>query len=353
MNYMQLTKAISCVILLLFLYCSHNPSPNHIQQTRAVYYWKTRVNWSTHESGIVRSLGIGKIYVRMFDIIWDDTKQIVRPDMPVEQIELLPDDITIVPVVYITLEALRHMADTGLSAHASGIITTVMSLMHPATNQSINGIQQSYSELQIDCDWTVSTRDRYFTLLQKIKQQNSGCIVSSTIRLHQIKYAVSTGIPPVDRGMLMVYNMGHPKYSSVANSIFDFDLVESYTQTLATYPLPLDRALPMFSWAVLYKQGKYKRLIRNIDDAVIKANDHFKKTGKHRYRAIRACSIGDATLERGDELRIDKVNDNELMSACKLLNKRLHSSTSTMSIFSFANITGDYNRAYKLFKSIQ
>jgi hypothetical protein len=290
----------------------------------------------------------------MFDIIWDDTKQNVRPDMPIEQIELLPDDITIVPVVYITLEALRHMSDTGLSSHASGIVTTILSLMHQSTLQNgINNSQQSHLELQIDCDWTASTRDRYFTLLQKIKQLSPGCIVSSTIRLHQIKYAASTGIPPVDRGMLMVYNMGHPKYSNVTNSIFDSDLVDSYTRTLASYPLPLDRALPMFSWAVLYKQGKYKGLIRNIDDAVIKDNDHFKKTGKHRYRAIRACSVGDASLERGDELRIDRVNDNELMSACKLLNKRLHSSTSTLSIFSFANIRGDYKRAYKLFKSIQ
>ncbi|MGE5671540.1 MAG: hypothetical protein ACM31E_08860, partial [Fibrobacterota bacterium] len=170
---------------------------------------------------------------------------------------------------------------------------------------------------------------------------------------HQIKYAASTGIPPVDRGMLMVYNMGHPKYTTVTNYIFDYDLVKSYTQTLATYPLPLDRAFPLFSWAVLYKQGKYKRLIRNIDDTAIKANTHFKKTGKHRYRAVEACSIGDASLERGDELRIDNVDDKELVRACNLLNKRLYCSGSTMSIFSFANITGDYGRAHKLFKSIQ
>jgi hypothetical protein len=352
MSYSQLTKAFSCVILLLFTYCNH--SQNYHKQTRAVYYWKTRVNWSEQESGILQLLGIGKIYLRMFDMIQDDSRQSIRPDMPVEQIDLIPGDVTIVPVVYITLEALRHMPDSELSAHASGIVRTVSSLMQRSTGQNNKyRSRQPFTELQIDCDWTVSTRERYFTLLKEIKQQVPDCIVSATIRLHQIKYAASTGIPPVDRGMLMVYNMGHPKYSNVENSIFNYDLVASYTQTVAMYPLPLDRAFPLFSWAVLYKQGNYKRLIRNIDDAAIAASSHFKKSGKHRYRALEACTIGDATLERGDELRFDKANDKELVRACNLLNKRLYFSGSTISLFSFANITGDYRRAYKLFKSIQ
>jgi hypothetical protein len=289
----------------------------------------------------------------MFDIILDNSTKNIRPDMPVEHIELLPGEITIVPVVYITLEALRNMPDSEISAHASGIVRTVSSLMlrYTGHNDKYHS-RQPFTELQIDCDWTVSTRERYFTLLKEIKQQLPDCIVSSTIRLHQIKYASSTGIPPVDRGMLMVYNMGHPKYTNVANSIFDYDLVESYTKTLAAYPLPLDRAFPLFSWAVLYKQGIYKRLICNIDDAAIAASKHFKESGKHRYRAIEACTIGDAALERGDEVRFDEVNDNELVRACNLLNKRLYCSGSTMSLFSFANITGDYDRAYRLFKSI-
>ncbi|HMA65610.1 MAG TPA: hypothetical protein VKO63_10445, partial [Chitinispirillaceae bacterium] len=187
MSYTQLTKAISCAILILFTYCNHNQ--NYHQQTRAIYYWKTRVNWSERDSGILQSLGIGKIYLRMFDIIWDDTRKSIRPDMPVEQIELLPDDITIVPVVYITLEALRHMPDSELSAHASGIvasvssrITTVQSRvltnrrgnMLNGRDDTLNSRDRSlrlFNELQIDCDWTVSTRERYFTLLQEIKRQ--------------------------------------------------------------------------------------------------------------------------------------------------------------------------------------
>lgn len=352
MSHLQLTKVFSSVILLLFAYCNNNHC--YDQQTRAVYYWKTRINWSAQESGILKSLRIRKIYVRMFDIIHDEPRQCIRPDMPVEQIELLPGHVVIVPVVYITLEALRHMPDSELSVHASGIVKTTGSLMRRYHEKNSNSsAHQLFTELQIDCDWTVSTKERYFTLLKEIKKLLPDCIISSTIRLHQIKYAASTGIPPVDRGMLMVYNMGHPKYSNVNNSIFDYDLVASYTHSIADYQLPLDRAFPLFSWAVLYKQDKYNRLIRNIDDVVIAKSAHFKKSGKHRYRALEACTIGDVSLERGDELRFDKVNDNELVRACNLINKRLYCSGSTMSFFSFANVTGDYRRAYRLFKSIQ
>ena len=45
--------------------------------------------------------------------------------------------------------------------------------------------------------------------------------MSATIRLHQVKYRADTGVPPVDRGMLMAYNLLPPDQAGERSSILD------------------------------------------------------------------------------------------------------------------------------------
>ena len=86
-----------------------------------------------------------------------------------------------------------------------------------------------FKELQIDCDWTESTRDKYFHLLSTLRNEleRNKQIISATIRLHQVKYAAITGIPPVHRGMLMYYNMGKINATD-NNSVYDKKIAEKY-----------------------------------------------------------------------------------------------------------------------------
>ncbi len=86
----------------------------------------------------------------------------------------------------------------------------------------INQINKSVSikcrALQIDCDWTTKTAPKYFYFLQQIREKldahedggtfASLAMLSATIRLHQVKYPEKSGMPPVDKGVLMFYNMG-------------------------------------------------------------------------------------------------------------------------------------------------
>ena len=78
--------------------------------------------------------------------------------------------------------------------------------------------------IQVDCDWTKGTAAIYFDLLNSLKAHYE---LDVTIRLHQIKYANDTGIPPVDHGTLMLYDTGDMS-NMFANSILTMDDGRSY-----------------------------------------------------------------------------------------------------------------------------
>ena len=75
-----------------------------------------------------------------------------------------------------------------------------------------------YKTIQFDCDWTNSTKKKYFLLLKSFLDKD----ITATIRLHQIKYFKQTGIPPIKRGILMFYNMSDFLHIKTKNYILKF-----------------------------------------------------------------------------------------------------------------------------------
>src|SRR5207253_10476713 len=124
----------------------------------------------------------------------------------------------------------------------------------------------AFQQLQLDCDWSDSSRRNYFhfvdLLSHRLKAERK--IVSATIRLHQIKYAERTGIPPVSRGMLMFYNFGRIQADSDRSSIFNAEDAGRYSSYIAGYPLELDVVLPAFSWSVHSREGRVLGLLENL-----------------------------------------------------------------------------------------
>jgi hypothetical protein len=85
-------------------------------------------------------------------------------------------------------------------------------------------------ELQVDCDWTLRSREKYFALLSDVRRllKEHGMNLSATIRLHQL----SQPAPPVDYGALMVYNTADPRRLTDHNPILDIRDVEPYMKHL-------------------------------------------------------------------------------------------------------------------------
>ena len=54
--------------------------------------------------------------------------------------------------------------------------------------------------------------------------------------------------PPVDYGVLMIYNTGDPRNFMERNPILDIRDVMPYVKRLDDYPLPLAAAYPVYQW---------------------------------------------------------------------------------------------------------
>jgi hypothetical protein len=105
----------------------------------------------------------------------------------------------IVPVIFIKNRTFIDVDSATVTALADSVLKLVT---------QINNTQKlSPQEIQFDCDWTETTRNSYFLFINHYRAASKQSI-SATIRLHQVKYPATTGIPPVDRGVLMYYNMG-------------------------------------------------------------------------------------------------------------------------------------------------
>lgn len=267
---------------------------------RAVYYWKTAQGPSLQEIARADQLGADRLYVRMFDV---ESKGAASPALTSSVAERWSwtdgGNREIVPVVYVVNDI---FAAAGFQpAQAAGSLLAGVSRVWGTRSPA-------WKELQVDCDWTASTRAAYFALLAALRQHlgAQGKSLSATIRLHQVKYRNLSGVPPVDRGMLMAYNLLPPNDAGEKSAILDVDELEGYLASVKSYPLALDAALPMFSWVI---QWEGERLIGLIDDAraiAELAGPGFARVGPDRFVALDRGSLAGRSVEKGDVFVIDR-----------------------------------------------
>ena len=312
------------VAILLLAGCHHQPN----QITRAVYYWKTDLSIDHIGYQQLDSLGIRKVYVRFFDVDLDAANKSPVPVSPVVFDKGIPGDVACVPVIFI-----RNRVFTSLEIDSVPVLAKRMFRLMASICKA-NG--KTIREMQLDCDWTTTTKDKYFLLAKTIGEscKTNGVKLSATIRLHQIKYLEKTGVPPVDRGMLMFYNMGKLEDTTTSNSIFDAATAMGYTSRIKTYPLPLDVVLPMFSWAVHMRDGKViglpdidAKMLVDTANFILDNATHFTLKQDFKYKTV--------SFNKGDKLRIEKCGIAECNEAAKLVRQYLKDEARTVSIFDF------------------
>ncbi len=200
------------------------------------YYWRTTYAPDSTETKALRENDVHTVYVRYFDVDWPETDTAPSYVSPIH-FDTLPTGYILIPVVFIHNKVFEKM-DSAASAGLAPKIMTLVSHLNATAHQQP-------TEIQFDCDWTEKTKDNYFRFLRQY-HSGSDMILSSTIRLHQLKSADSNGVPPVDHGTLLFYTMGNVD-SGGGNAIYERSVAHRYTPSLRTYPLTLDLALPIFS----------------------------------------------------------------------------------------------------------
>lgn len=242
--------------------------------------------------------------------------------------------IEIVPVVFITNESLVKIPPDRIKILSTRIGYLTKELLRE------NLISQPVRETQIDCDWTAGTRDKYVDLLNFLKTLPvfADKKISATIRLYQCKYSSKTGIPPVSRGLLMCYNMGNLKDPQTSNSILDVKELKKYIGSLKEYPLPLDIALPVFEWKVLFRNNQFAGLISNLPDTVLTDKTLFQHTRNH-FELNTDTVLHGYEFKKGDLLRVEKSNYTEVLKAAEALTSQLKTTEFTVSLYHLDSIS--------------
>jgi len=301
----------------LLLLCACQPPPK-----RAFYHWQTHLRLSTAEQQRLQALGVSRLYAKFFDVDWDEISGQIVPLASIQIDTAGLHRLEIVPVVYITNRTWEHIESDGqLKLLLQRVADKITALTKPLGDRQIH-------EVQIDCDWSETTRRVYFAFLKDLAQKMTiqQISLSATIRLHQWKYPQRTGTPPVARGMLMLYNVGNLEDWKEHNSIFSNPAVSAYAP-FPRYTLPLDVVLPAFSWGVLFREGEMIRLLNDLRVENLREDARFKEIAPQRFRVQKSTYLNGHYLYQGDLLRVETCGYPELKAAAQFSRKYLPSAT--------------------------
>lgn len=244
--------------LLSLIGCKRMPSSEtpfvfKHEQANAVYHWKTAFNPNAYEMEFMKNHKVKRVYVKFFDVSTDNLYD-GKGEQPVpiattifkNSPEVLAQNgIEIVPVVFVTVEALRLRKPLG-----ERILKRVDDMCRA------NKIE--YKEIQLDCDWTKETKDLFYRLCQEERRllHKKGKGLSATIRLHQLRDT----LPDIDYGVLMLYNTESLQNPKVKNSILSSEAVKEYMRK-ATSDKHLDFAYPTYEWTLWFRDNKFMGII--------------------------------------------------------------------------------------------
>lgn len=369
-------KKILLILLLFVLFCLGCDEKHQV--VRSFCYWKTTMYADTVEDSLMTKMNIGHLYVRYFDVDWNPY---AKEALPVSSIGIGSmigpncENKATTPAIFITNDVLLQSDKPALDTLARRIRKRISQIderyledmaqriswkivnahyqkQTGTTKRWLNSdsiaksqrpkLQKSITEILIDCDWTQKTKDNYFYLLTQIKKQFPKCKIAATIRLWQYKYYEKAGIPPVDKGLLMCYNMTSPDEHTTENSIGSSKELEQFL-THSDYKLKLDIALPLFSWAVIFRGNTFKGILsENIDlqsDTI-----RFKKISGNRLVLQDDILAGDTYLRNGDEIRVEKISDAEIHKMIAIIKDKIDINNQTK--VTFFSLDKKYINAY-------
>ena len=270
---------ITLLITALFLF-SHNKPLNTPKIKIAYYHWSQTYKNNTEQ---INTYAPHQLYIKLLDIGY-------RKKLTINPTNLKEKPLTrITPVVFLDNTALKQ---------------TSVKRLYQLITQHIP--YTTYQRLQMDCDWSLTTRDKYFALLKRLTPHYPD--LSVTLRLHQIKYFKKTGVPPVKRAVLMYYNMSDIHDINTENYVLDHAIGKRYLVNFEYYPLALDLALPLYQQIRVIRQHKLVLLLQGAS----LNHEKLEMLSKQRYKVLTSHYYQGHYLYKNDELIIDSVNQHQL-----------------------------------------
>lgn len=323
---------------MLLVYSCQKKEKKEVE--RAFYYWKGHFNLSEKQEQFLEDLDATTLYVRYFDVGMDYFTP--YPKAPLGTMKKM-EGLQIIPTVYLMTEVFTNSDSSDIPRLADKVEQKI---------RAIHG-ENSWSEIQFDCDWTPSIKNRYFYFLDQMELRFPQVEVSSTIRLYQYKYPDLCGVPPVDRGVLMYYNMGELLDYEESNSILNNSIGEEYLG-FNEYPLAIDIALPNFQWSLKFRQGHFQYICGDLGRKELENEQLFKQTAENRYICLRDTVLYEDYFRFGDEVRFEECSQSDLERAAQLLKPEMNQQSTRIIFYDLQDRTiHDYeklNTIYSLFE---
>ena len=332
-----LRKALTIPLLMVsFIACKEDPRIQEPpvdkpimslrERGNAIYHWKTVFDLREDETAFLKAHSVRKMYVRYFDVdVETSPMNATYSAIPIGTTAFKspkPAGVEIVPTVFITVKALISTKEDGIKDLASKIYTRVL-------NMSDYNDMGQIREIQLDCDWTGSTQELFYTLCKETVRlaHADSILVSSTVRLHQLKMDP----PPVDQGVLMVYNTGALRETRTKNSILDYDDVKTYLSGKTIhYGLPLDFAFPTYGWGVMFRNGSYNGILHKTD---FSDETRYKKGKEGTFIVKKDHMVEGRSLWEGDVIRMEYPTAEEVIKVAELVTASVKDSTHSVILY--------------------
>lgn len=305
------TLKVAAAFMAAAVFCSScSRSPKRADE-RGIYYWKTVFDMTDADRNFLKEHSINTLYLHLFDVDVESDYDGTEGPVPIATMRFksaMPDSVEIIPAVYITQSAISCG-----DKFATQLYERVKAM-------SVAGEFEDFRELQLDCDWTETSRDDYFALCSEVAGllHADGRTLSSTVRLHQLK----DDAPPVDRGVLMLYNTGSIYDVDEANSIVSLKNVIPYLRDNVDYGVPLSLAFSVYGWNRIFYDGEFRCLASKweMTDTTL-----YEKVGDNRYVARQSIEVNGTYLPEGSTVISESSPYGELCEVKALAEKRITS----------------------------
>jgi len=305
-----MTRFLQLLIFILIISCSKT----EVNNDYGFYYWRSKLSLTEKEKQTLKKSKVPNLYTRFFDVMKENNQFLEVGVISVDK--YLSIDKKIVPVIFITNETWFNIKSNEIEFLANQI------------NDHINKIKSNHklnleNEIQIDSDWTTSTKADYFKFLQtlkKISKKNVTC----TLRLHQVKDKTQTGIPPVKKMYLMCYATSSPLKNQQQNSILDVKTLKSYLKHIDDYPVKLDVALPIYSWGIVTNHVGKKKLINALTAEELMQNKNFRKINEHNFEVLKDDFYFGMYLNKGFKIKIEEIPEKDIVESINFINEKFN-----------------------------
>ena len=359
-------KSFFLILPITFSFACSSPSAKQrtLTEQNSFCYWETQYNADT---GLINTTGTNHFYLRYFDVDWDDVSQEAKPMASVYSYDAISVKFT--PSVFFTNKVFQKSTKQQLKQLSERVKkrvdertaylgresfykddfyqnfkyknydSTEYAKVDSAKKVYVKKFMSKVTDVLIDCDWTDKTRDNFFYFVECLKKDFADKEITVTLRLWQYKRNKPEDIPPVERCLLMCYNMQALNDYRVENSIASLGELKKYVSG-KKYPLKLDVALPIFNWAILFRNERFMGILGNVNKQDYDNNFiEYESLGNGRYCSLTDKVIGNFFIRKGDIIRIEDVGKEELHQMAEYLKSEIpFDKYSRITFFSWNNL---------------